>query len=461
MVRHRSPFVTTAWTLIILLISGIWILQTLPNQSDSSSEEDSAGLITTRIQAEYLLGVSVLLDAQDEIAPQAIILDAGTVNQRQRYMAFMLALGDWEAANRASLKMKTELARAEVQLNEEQSRVQEQLDIMSSGGELPEDHESLVSHLGWFGSLLEADSQERVTIENSAEKKVMIVGSVFAIVLLLCCCGFLGLLFFFMRALIGKLRSGISPPSQSHGVYAEVFALWLFMFVILMALAGFLANKIAPDNTFVGMICTIVAFFTSLLVLNWARFRGITWKQICVDIGWTRGVGVEKECAFGLVGYAMMLPILCVGILLTLILMAFQSFGGVESDPFSGTSGGTHPIIIEIAQGGWQVRVLLLILAVVAAPIVEETMFRGVLYRQLRSASYRMGSAVSIMLSVLLTSFLFAAIHPQGWIAIPALMGIAIGMNLMREWRGTLLPSMMVHGISNGIVTSMMIIFLS
>ena len=84
MVRHRSPFVTTAWTLIILLISGIWILQTLPNQSDSSSEEDSAGLITTRIQAEYLLGVAVLLDAQDEIAPKAINLDAGTVNQRQR-----------------------------------------------------------------------------------------------------------------------------------------------------------------------------------------------------------------------------------------------------------------------------------------------------------------------------------------------------------------------------------------
>ena len=57
--------------------------------------------------------------------------------------------------------------------------------------------------------------------------------------------------------------------------------------------------------------------------------------------------------------------------------------------------------------------------------------------------------------------FLFAAIHPQGWIAIPALMGIAIGMNLMREWRGTVIPSMVVHGVSNGLVTSMMLIFLS
>ena len=68
---------------------------------------------------------------------------------------------------------------------------------------------------------------------------------------------------------------------------------------------------------------------------------------------------------------------------------------------------------------------------------------------------------MSIVLSILLTSFLFAAIHPQGWVAIPALMGIAIGMNLMREWRGSIFPSMLVHGISNAVVTSMMLIFLS
>ena len=106
-------------------------------------------------------------------------------------------------------------------------------------------------------------------------------------------------------------------------------------------------------------------------------------------------------------------------------------------------------------------RVLIIILAAIAAPIVEETIFRGVLYRQLRTSSKSFNHAISILGSVLIVSFLFAAIHPQGWIAIPALMGIAIGMNLMREWRGTVIPSMVVHGVSNGLVTSMMLIFLS
>jgi membrane protease YdiL (CAAX protease family) len=159
----------------------------------------------------------------------------------------------------------------------------------------------------------------------------------------------------------------------------------------------------------------------------------------------------------------MMLPILGVGVLLVLFLMLLQTFlsSGFGGDPFAPTSGGAHPIVLDIANGGWQVRILLVALAAIAAPIVEETMFRGVLYRQLRTASNKWGIALSILCSVLLTSFLFAAIHPQGWVAIPALMAIAIGMNIMREWRGTLLPSMVVHGVSNAIVTSIMIIFLS
>ena len=61
--------------------------------------------------------------------------------------------------------------------------------------------------------------------------------------------------------------------------------------------------------------------------------------------------------------------------------------------------------------------------AAVAAPIVEETMFRGVLYRHLRSATGHLGTGLSILVSGTLNGFLFAAIHPQGWVAIPALIG--------------------------------------
>jgi hypothetical protein len=46
-------------------------------------------------------------------------------------------------------------------------------------------------------------------------------------------------------------------------------------------------------------------------------------------------------------------------------------------------------------------------------------------------------------------------------VAIPALMALAYSFVLVREWRGTLLPATMIHGISNGIVMTMLMVLLS
>jgi membrane protease YdiL (CAAX protease family) len=92
-------------------------------------------------------------------------------------------------------------------------------------------------------------------------------------------------------------------------------------------------------------------------------------------------------------------------------------------------------------------------LAAVVAPLVEETMFRGVLYRHLREASCRWGTAWSIVFSGTVASFIFAVLHPQGLLAVPVLMALAYGFTIAREWRGTLVPCMVGHGLSNGLVT--------
>ena len=65
------------------------------------------------------------------------------------------------------------------------------------------------------------------------------------------------------------------------------------------------------------------------------------------------------------------------------------------------------------------------VLASVAAPVVEEIMFRGVLYRHLREASGGWGRWLSVLVSVLLSSFVFAVIHPQGWVGVPVLIVFA------------------------------------
>ena len=463
MKEHRAPFITAAWGLIIVFVAGMAVLQALPEKGEKGESQDPTGLVMIQLQGEYLLGVATLLGASQEIAQQATILDIGTVEQRQRYMAFMLALGDPTLAKQSALRMQTQLHAFGKELTQEQATVQETLDLLAQGLVLPEDTQSLRQQLGWFGALLEADASTRSKMEESASRKVLIVGSMVSIMGLAAIIGFVSLVILFVRTLNGSIVTGLTKGRAEHGIYAEVFALWLLLFVVLMSAAGILGSEVAEENAPLAMVFTLLAFFTSLSALFWARIRGIGWSQIRSDIGWTRGKGLVKETLWGVVGYAMMLPILGVGVILVFVLLAVQAYFATSagSDPFAGTSGGAHPIVLEIAKGGWQVRILLVTLAAVAAPIVEETMFRGVLYRQLRTSSTTLGIALSITLSIFITSFLFAAIHPQGWVAVPALMAIAIGMNLMREWRGTLLPSMVVHSVSNGIVTSMMLVFLS
>jgi membrane protease YdiL (CAAX protease family) len=121
----------------------------------------------------------------------------------------------------------------------------------------------------------------------------------------------------------------------------------------------------------------------------------------------------------------------------------------------------SHPVVQILVSPSWWQRIQVLLIASVAAPIVEETMFRGVLYRHLRDASRRLGTVLSILLSGTLVSFVFAVIHPQGIIAVPALMALAYGFTIIREWRGSVIPCMVAHGLNNGIVTIFAMFMLS
>ena len=94
------------------------------------------------------------------------------------------------------------------------------------------------------------------------------------------------------------------------------------------------------------------------------------------------------------------------------------------------------------------------------APLVEETMFRGVLYRHLRDATWRWPPLVSIALAAGLNSFIFAAIHPQGLMAVPLLTALALGFSMARQWRGSLMAPMMMHAMHNGMVTSLLVLML-
>jgi membrane protease YdiL (CAAX protease family) len=97
-------------------------------------------------------------------------------------------------------------------------------------------------------------------------------------------------------------------------------------------------------------------------------------------------------------------------------------------------------------MGVWMAMWMVL-LAVVFAPVVEEVLFRGVLFQVLWQRTGR------VWLSALASGFLFAVIHPQflGGIVSVTLLGVILAM--VYAHTRSLLPCILIHALNNGMAT--------
>jgi membrane protease YdiL (CAAX protease family) len=100
-------------------------------------------------------------------------------------------------------------------------------------------------------------------------------------------------------------------------------------------------------------------------------------------------------------------------------------------------------------------KLALFVVASIAAPVVEETVFRGLLYGHVRQQTWGWPRWLSITAAMLFSATIFAAIHPQGVLAVPALAGVSIGFCITREWSGSVAPGMVAHGFHNGVLLAM------
>jgi membrane protease YdiL (CAAX protease family) len=229
---------------------------------------------------------------------------------------------------------------------------------------------------------------------------------------------------------------------------------------MLLFLGLSLAANELPFAANARWLLTGLSSLLSLTALGWPVIRGIPWAQVRWEIG-LRSKQPALEPVIGIATYAMALPMVALGLLVTVVILFIEGalHGlGSATDSFQPVHLPSHPVVEYVIGHDWWARVQVLILASVIAPIVEETMFRGVLYRHLREASAGIGRILSVLFSATLVSFLFALIHPQGLEAVPILMGLAFTFCLAREWRGSLVPAMIAHGISNGLVLSLLIL---
>ena len=299
--------------------------------------------------------------------------------------------------------------------------------------------DTLVERFGWYGRIaVDLGDPDRLgEIERKAFTDAMWMVVLIGVMIGAGGLGFVGLVVLVIIALTRESKSRIATP-RHHGVYAETFAGWLLLMLLLQYVFALIS---LPG---MGLLMSVCAFFSSLVILVWPVVRGVPWSQVRADIGLERPRW--SDLPTGIASYAMALPFLAIGVGITLILVLIvQGLTGSTPAP-------SHPAQeAAVGASAWQV-IQLFLLASLAAPVVEETMFRGVLLTHLCGLTRRWMQGISIVFAVLVSSIIFAAIHPQGPIFIPPLAGLAAGFCVSRLWRGSLVPAMVAHGLSNALV---------
>jgi membrane protease YdiL (CAAX protease family) len=473
--RKGRPLV--AW-LVILAIIGLILWR---NEEESSRESARYDLLVMRLQGRYLVGLDHLPmgpplgnDMRQKLYEEAQkSINRGPYTQRLRFIALAGELvGPKEAL--AQLRQLNERYHSlHGEPPKEDARTAAILEDFyvkrvvdpNAVPSLPQEEQRLLrERLGWFGELAlnppeEGDAAAREAVLAPAKRTAASLVAFFGVLLSL---GLLGLLILITLAILwflGILRGGLRCGSPYGGVYAETFALYMVLYIGLSYAMRYVMTGLSLTHGRLAL--SGLAALGSLVALGWPVLRGVPWRQVCAEIGWRKGRHPLLEPFLGIVCYAMALPMLLVGLLLMLGMTKLRDQFGAAPDEFSPVNTPGHPIVFWVANASWWVWLEVLFVACIVAPIVEETMFRGVLHRHLREASCRLRPALSVGFSALVVSFLFAVIHPQGFLAVPVLMSLALAFALVREWRGTLIPSMIAHGLNNGIATLLLFVLMS
>ncbi|HMN42867.1 MAG TPA: type II CAAX endopeptidase family protein, partial [Phycisphaerales bacterium] len=335
------------------------------------------------------------------------------------------------------------------------------------------DKDAFKSRHGWFADLVLSRGESPATLRESAAAQG------FTLIILLCLllvglfiAGLTGLVLLIIaavRAFSGTLTWRFARPNPARewplhpdtgegahnsvmlatpgSVWLETVAVFFAMFLAVKGVSwGLEKSGVSKDTVIAG---SLFAQWLVLLAIFWPILRGMPLARWKNEIGWTSNRGVLREVGAGVVGYLAGLPVYFgVAVIVVIITLIVGYFTGAEPRP-----GGNR--LTDVLEGGSAFQLFLIFtLATIWAPIVEESIFRGCLFRHLRRRT-------GLVLAALGSAAVFAALH--GYVVQGLFMVGALGVwfALMREWRGNIIATATAHALHNGVVMTIMLIALA
>lgn len=240
----------------------------------------------------------------------------------------------------------------------------------------------------------------------------------------------------------GDWRCELETTELPGWVYLEMFNISLAWFTLLLAFQIVTLFLTGPASV-AGLAIGEMMLWLVPLCLLWPRLRGLDWDDVKADLGLDTGAGMGTEIKAGFIGFMASLP---------LIVLAHWLGGKLESGLTGEQSPAGYSPLESPLSHSWIPLVLGCLGAVCWAPMVEEILFRGALYRSVRARLGRWGA-------IPITAVAFGAIHPY---SVSGLVGVAaagVVFGLLREWRGSLVAPMTAHFLNNAVLMGLQVMY--
>lgn len=319
------------------------------------------------------------------------------------------------------------------------------------------DREAFEARYGWFARLalareLPPESAERREVLAGGGQILAAVGLALGIFFVALVGGLTAFVVMLTGISRGQVKPAFVPPTPGGSIWIETAAIFIGSFVLLRVGTSLLAGQFGSDPpAWVGVVHLGAQWLLALVPL-YPLVRGLSKQEWSRQIGLHTGRGFFREVGAGIYGYFAALPVLAAAMAVTVIIIFLRS-------ALSGGPGGEapappdNPIVDILSKAGPLELALLFSLAVVWAPLVEESIFRGAIFRQVRGRT-------GLALAAIVSACMFGLMHGYDFFLLLPVTTIGFVFALMREWRGSLIPTITAHALHNGVILTLGILFL-
>jgi len=221
-------------------------------------------------------------------------------------------------------------------------------------------------------------------------------------------------------------------PAPDESPFAYDPLLWALVIFLLVMLNRPALNQVLLD---LGLSSANAIYLLAVLLplMYLASLRGQA--DALGRIAWFRK-GFWRQLGASLMGYAAYVPFLAALLVVTLLIA--PALPAEQTNPVGERATQAQDALSWLA---------LFAQAVVLAPIIEEFVFRGVLFQVFWQRTGR------VWLSAFVSGYLFAVIHPQFLGGILPITVLGTILALVYAHTRSLLPCIVIHAINNGLIT--------